>query len=71
MAKLCLWIDAVCIDQAHTNPALIERDHQLQLMGAIYERAEQTLVWLGKDRDDAGYCLDTIKQAFEVVPSPK
>jgi len=39
-----LWIDSVCIDQ--NSPA--ERNQQVALMGEIYKRAEQVVVWLGE-----------------------
>ncbi|RSL41927.1 hypothetical protein CEP54_015662 [Fusarium duplospermum] len=38
-----LWVDALCIDQAHTE----ERNHQVQQMRQIYESAAQTVVYLG------------------------
>lgn len=37
------WIDQICIDQTNTG----ERNHQVQLMGAIYSDAEVVLAWLG------------------------
>ena len=40
-----MWIDAVCIDQSN----LIEREHQVALMGRIYTSADEVVVWLGKD----------------------
>jgi len=40
-----LWVDAICIDQ--TN--LVEKSHQIPLMGNIYENASVTIMWLGKD----------------------
>jgi hypothetical protein len=39
-----LWIDSICIDQ--NSPA--ERNKQVALMGEIYKRAEQVVVWLGE-----------------------
>ncbi|KAL2060227.1 hypothetical protein VTL71DRAFT_9622 [Oculimacula yallundae] len=38
-----LWIDALCIDQDNEK----ERNHQVQRMGQIYERASQVIAWLG------------------------
>lgn len=44
-----LWIDAICIDQAESDPAALkEKYSQLQLMGRIYETAQSVLVWLGE-----------------------
>ncbi|KAH7355364.1 heterokaryon incompatibility protein-domain-containing protein [Rhexocercosporidium sp. MPI-PUGE-AT-0058] len=38
-----IWIDAVCIDQENIS----ERDHQVRKMKAIYEQANNVMVWLG------------------------
>lgn len=38
-----IWIDALCINQAD----LVERGKQVSLMGEIYSKAEQVVVWLG------------------------
>ncbi|KAK4112503.1 HET-domain-containing protein [Canariomyces notabilis] len=38
-----LWIDQICINQRDGN----EKGQQVRLMGSIYTRAEQVLVWLG------------------------
>lgn len=39
------WIDAICINQKNH----IEKNHQVQMMGRIYQGAEEVLVWLGVD----------------------
>jgi hypothetical protein len=39
-----LWIDAICIDQSQVE----ERNHQVAMMGKIYSRAYEVLVWLGR-----------------------
>jgi len=38
-----IWIDALCIDQQNNS----ERNHQVRVMGKIYEMAVEVLVWLG------------------------
>jgi hypothetical protein len=38
-----LWIDQICI---HQN-SIGERNHQIRLMGRIYQQAERDLLWLG------------------------
>ncbi len=44
-----LWVDAICIDQSN----ILERSHQVALMGDIYRRAEKVIVWLSpKEPDD-------------------
>ncbi|KAF4630479.1 hypothetical protein G7Y89_g7654 [Cudoniella acicularis] len=40
-----IWIDVICIDQS----AATERNHQIPLMGTIYERAEISIIWLGEE----------------------
>ena len=44
----CLFVDALCIDQAN----LAERNFHVQLMAQIYDEAACTLVWLGTPSDD-------------------
>lgn len=39
----CLWIDAMCIDQSN----VLERNHQVELMGRIYSESGETIAWLG------------------------
>jgi hypothetical protein len=36
------WIDQLCIDQSN----VLERNHQVSLMQAIYQRAEEVIIWL-------------------------
>jgi hypothetical protein len=43
-----LWIDALVIDQSN----VLERNHQVALMGKIYAKAEKVLVWLGPGTED-------------------
>ena len=38
-----IWIDALCIDQRN----ILERNHQVRLMGRIYETAVKVVIWLG------------------------
>ncbi|KAM0801848.1 heterokaryon incompatibility, partial [Usnea florida] len=44
------WIDQICIDQEN----LTEKSQQLSLIGAIYQRSNKLLVWLGDEGDDNG-----------------
>ncbi|KAH7361167.1 hypothetical protein BKA66DRAFT_396649, partial [Pyrenochaeta sp. MPI-SDFR-AT-0127] len=48
-AKTLLWVDAICIDQND----LIERNHQVGLIGQIYSNATLVLTWGGKSDEDA------------------
>lgn len=40
-----IWVDSICIDQSN----LRERNHQVRLMGSIYEHAHTVFIWLGPD----------------------
>jgi hypothetical protein len=53
-----IWIDAVCINQA----SMQERSHQVQLMKAIYEGAESTIIWLGPQTRDSGLAMSKISE---------
>ncbi|KAK8036227.1 hypothetical protein PG993_008841 [Apiospora rasikravindrae] len=60
-----LWIDAICIDQScDTEESTRERNHQVKLMGRIYQNASRVLAWLGLE--DA---IDTPKlfEFFDIV----
>ncbi|KAI0459249.1 heterokaryon incompatibility protein-domain-containing protein [Xylaria acuta] len=42
-----LWIDSICIEQTD----LIEKKHQIALMGDIYRQATSVILWLGEPQD--------------------
>jgi hypothetical protein len=46
-------VDAICFDQEHT----LERNHQVQLMSAIYKNAESVLLWLGDATTDSDFVM--------------
>jgi hypothetical protein len=52
------WVDAICINQQD----ITERGQQVQLMKAIYELAEQVLVWLGPASADSDIAMDLIDE---------
>jgi hypothetical protein len=62
---VCLWADAICIDQ--TND--IEKTEQVQQMRDIYGKSTSAIVWLGPaaaDSDNAMDALDRVgKEALE------
>lgn len=43
-----LWIDAICINQS----SVLEKNHQLKLMGDVYRNAKCVLVWLAPSKND-------------------
>jgi hypothetical protein len=59
-----LWADAVCINQLDD----IEKGHQVTLMGQIYERAKQVLIWLGSDSERyAKNCFTLISETVAYI----
>lgn len=57
-----LWADQICIDQQN----IVERNHQVQLMGDIYRGANGVLAWLGPDID----FTYEFEKALKARPSP-
>lgn len=65
-----LWIDAVCIDQNNIE----ERNQQVSMMGNVYARASQVLVWLGPEENDSDHAMELLQYLGERVdadPSTK
>ena len=54
-----VWADCLCIDQNDNE----EKNHQVALMGRIYQQASQVIVWLGTDpRGVASMAFDLARQ---------
>lgn len=51
-----IWIDAICIDQANTH----ERSHQVNLMGQIYAKAAQVIIYIGEQDNSTSKAMDCI-----------
>ena len=49
---LCIWIDAICINQANTS----EKNRQVPLMAEIYSHGEENFVWLGELEGSGSDC---------------
>ena len=47
-----LWIDSISINQVNTT----EKEHQIPLMGEIYEKANEVVVFLGSNDDSFRAC---------------
>jgi hypothetical protein len=58
----CLWIDAMCIDQSN----VLERNHQVELMGKIYSTSKSTIAWLGLPMADSDLAMDRMME-FEAL----
>lgn len=54
--SVMLWVDQICINQKD----LEEKTQQVLLMGTIYERAWNTLVWLGEEADGSDDAINTV-----------
>jgi hypothetical protein len=52
------WIDAICINQED----VAEKSQQIQKMAIIYNRADNVLVWLGKEDGDSSQAIEFIKR---------
>lgn len=55
-----LWVDAVCINQKDNA----EKGPQVQMMGQIYSKAAQVLVWLGTAADGSDELLGRMSQGI-------
>jgi hypothetical protein len=53
-----LWIDQIGINQRDVK----ERNHQVELMGTIFQQAERTLAWLGDVEDPS-----SLKNLFDIA----
>jgi len=62
---LRIWIDALCIHQDD----IAEKNAQVQHMGQIYERASETIVWLGPSNPDFPDALDALVASSKKSPT--
>lgn len=53
-----LWIDAICINQ----DSLVERNHQVSLMGEIYKAAHHVFLWLGAGSADIDHAVGNLQR---------
>jgi Heterokaryon incompatibility protein (HET) len=61
-----LWIDAICINQSNIS----ERNHQVGMMGGIYEQAECVLAWVGEATEASNLAMQTLRE-FDYTKSAK
>jgi hypothetical protein len=54
-----MWIDALCIDQSN----VLERNHQVGMMGDIYRNAHMVNAWLGEATPESPRAFRKIKRA--------
>lgn len=55
--SLCLWVDAVCINQKETD----ERNQQVAMMRDIYASAAQVTIWLGESDEHSDFAFDAMR----------
>jgi hypothetical protein len=60
---MVLWCDAICIDQ----DSIFERNHQVQLMGRIYEQATTVLVWLRYQARNDGLDMKDLRLHYKAM----
>ena len=61
-----IWIDAICINQSDIE----EKNHQVGMMGEIYQSATEVLVWLGEGELDIQEALHMINGMGSTGLSP-
>ncbi|KIW53558.1 hypothetical protein PV05_09118 [Exophiala xenobiotica] len=64
-----IWVDALCIDQHN----ILERNHQVRIMGTIFASAAQVIIWLGEATEHSKSGIQTLQfiaegKAFEENP---
>jgi hypothetical protein len=62
-AKTLLWVDAICINQED----LLERNHQVGLMGKIYSKATLIVAWVGTSDEDTWTAFKLISRLKPIV----
>jgi len=56
-----VWADAICINQEDAK----EKSEQVKLMGLIYSRASQVIIWLGSEEGDTANALPIIATTLD------
>jgi hypothetical protein len=75
VAERYIWVDSICINQAETPDALVERSKQVAMMDQIYHEAVQVNVYLGEAdaaTDAACVALKNLTAAYigAITPGP-
>jgi hypothetical protein len=63
---LCLWADALCINQTD----VLERNRQVQQMGAIYSTAHHTVIYLGLSTTEIDFAFEQLQLFQRRNPAP-
>jgi hypothetical protein len=67
IVSICLWVDAVCINQGDLD----ERNEQVAMMRDIYASATQVTIWLGEADDDSDATFDALSMITGHKPWPQ
>ena len=59
-----LWIDQICINQDDVD----ERNEQVALMGGIYSKAENVVIWLGEEEPGDEMAFDFVPIFLSYLP---
>ncbi|XXG96750.1 hypothetical protein Hte_003041 [Hypoxylon texense] len=57
-ARLCLWIDAICINQQDAE----EKGTQVEMMVEIYANARRVNIWLGEGNEASNFALKWLRR---------
>jgi len=60
-----LWIDAICIDQTSGE----EKQHQVQLMGDVFSKAEEVIIWLGEKCTYSNFAMSLLSNYSAITTS--
>lgn len=56
--SIYLWVDQICVNQLDNR----EKEQQIPLMGEIYTKATNTIIWLGDENDEnPGLAFETME----------
>lgn len=61
-----VWIDSICINQS----SVADKNTQVPLMGRIYKKAKQTLVWLGRGTFVTDTAFDFLRDLVDISRLP-
>jgi len=62
-----IWIDAICINQESS----VERNAQVQIMGEIYSKAQNVLIWLGEATIQSEVAFQFLHNASRVISNDR
>ncbi|KAK3329233.1 hypothetical protein B0H66DRAFT_488127 [Apodospora peruviana] len=61
--QVCVWVDAVCIDQSNAH----EKAIQIRLMRDVFRTARYVYGWVGEEEGDSRLAMETLRQIHALV----